>query len=121
VDDIHTHPAVPRTLRLDGTGGSFLKTGFDPQEMALRAGAAPADPGFGEETRAEWGTLTAPDGRARAVRSRTGRWLTFYERMRDAIAAGAPVPVSAREAGRVIALIEAGFASSRAGRRITLR
>lgn len=110
-----------RTLRLDGTGGSFVKTGFDPQEMALRGGASPLDPGFGEEPREEWGTLTTPAGSARPIRSQRGRWLGFYQQMRAAIETGAPVPVSAREAARVIALIEAAFDSSRSGRRIALR
>lgn len=111
----------PRMLRLDGTGGSFLKTGFDPQEMALRAGAGPRDPGFGVERREDWGSFTAPDGRARSVRSQRGRWLTFYEQMRAAIETDAPVPVSALDAARILDVIEAAFASSRAGRRIVLR
>lgn len=110
-----------RTLRLDGANGSFLKTGFDPQEMALRAGVSPLAPGFGEEPAEERGVFTAPDGARRRVRSQRGRWLDFYKEVRASIETGAPPPVSARDAARTLALIEAAFESGRTGRRLSLR
>lgn len=110
-----------RTLRLDGQRASFLKTGFDPQEMALRDGADPLASDFGKERAEDWGTLTAPDGAARRIPSQPGRWIDFYRQMRAAIETGAPAPVSAEDAARTLTLIEAAFESSRGAKRVALR
>ncbi len=47
---------TPR-YRINGTHGSFVKYGIDPQEDMLKAGMAPTDKGFGEEDPAFYGTL----------------------------------------------------------------
>ena len=49
---------------LHGTGGSYVKRGFDAQEDALRAGRLPDDSGWGDDP--EQGVLTFCDGSVRA-------------------------------------------------------
>lgn len=102
-----------------GREASFYKSGLDPQEDQLRAGAGPLDPGFGVEAREHWGTLVngTTSGRE-AVPAETGRWLTFYEAIRESIVAGTEAPVTAADAGNVLEIIEAARRSSREGRRI---
>ena len=57
------------------------------QEEALRSGADPGDPGFGEEPRESWGLLGSEDD-AQPVGTEPGRYVEFYERMERAIRAG---------------------------------
>ena len=58
-------------LRALGTSAAYVKWGLDVQEDALREGAGPRDPGFGEEPREAWGVLGTDDD-ARARRDRAG-------------------------------------------------
>ena len=65
--------AGPR-FRVLGTSAAYVKWGLDVQEAALRAGADPRDPGFGEEPQEAWGTLGSrrrPAGRSRPSRAAT--------------------------------------------------
>jgi scyllo-inositol 2-dehydrogenase (NADP+) len=102
-----------------GRKASFFKSGLDPQEDQLRSGARPLDPGFGIEAREDWGTLVNGTTSDReAVPAETGRWLTFYEAIRESIVAGTEAPVTADEAGNVLEIIEAARRSSVEGRRI---
>lgn len=108
--------------RVNGTRASFLKPGLDPQEPQLRAGMEPDDPSFGAEPKEQWGFLAeGENGPRQVVTSERGRWLTFYERMRDAIEHDRPVPVSAEEACATIRVIEAALTSSAMGCRIDLQ
>ncbi len=107
-------------FRLEGLAATYRKTGLDVQEDQLRAGISPLDPGFGEEPGNQWGEIVDGEGRRRPVRPERGRWLSFYEAMRDAIAEDGEVPVSMRSAARTIGVIEAAHAAAREGRRIAL-
>ncbi len=85
--------------RVNGSRGSFLKAGLDQQEDQLKAGVEPDEQFFGAEPTEQWGTLVhAETGQREVITPETGRWLTFYETMRDAIEQDGPVPVSARQA-----------------------
>lgn len=104
-----------------GRKGSFVKTGMDVQEDLLRAGTSPTEPGFGIEPESQWATFVPADGgAAEPVPSETGRYLTFYEKLREAIETGGPPPVEAKDARDVIRLVEAAHASDAEGRRIAL-
>lgn len=80
--------AGPR-LRVLGSRAAYVKWGLDVQEDALRAGARPGDPGFGEEPPEAWGLLGTEED-ARPVQTERGRYVEFYERMEQAIRAAAP-------------------------------
>jgi predicted dehydrogenase len=100
-----------------------VKWGLDVQEQALRDGARPGDPGFGQEPRAAWGRLGTDDD-AQPVETESGRYLEFYEQMERAIrsrmatdaAPGAPEaepPPVPLEAGiATLRVIEAAQASA---------
>lgn len=109
-----------REIRLDGLGGSFVKTGLDSQEDRLKAGADPRASGFGAEPPEQAGLLWSPDGRSERIASTHGRWTAFYDGVRKAVESGGPPPVTLAEAAEAIGVIEAAFESARSGRRIAL-
>ena len=100
--------------RLRGLKGSFMKYGQDPQEGDLNAGKLPASPDWEQEDEKDWGMLSyVADGLeiTGKVRSLAGDYLQ-YEGIYGAIRQGAPLPVTAKEARDVIAIIEAAIQSS---------
>lgn len=103
-----------------GTGGSFIKHGLDTQEPAIVGGARPSDPDFGIDPIA--GHYLASDVADGPVPIETARgdYKQFWRELAAAVAGAGPNPVPASEAIEVIELLEAGMASAREGRTITL-
>jgi predicted dehydrogenase len=100
---------------VQGTQGSFVKYGLDPQEDRLKAGVRPDSPNWAAETEEAYGTLyTAAE--SEVIPTETGGYQHFYSLLARAIAAGAPVPVQLTDALTGIALIELAEESSRQGR-----
>jgi predicted dehydrogenase len=86
-------------LRVLGSRAAYVKWGLDVQEEALRAGARPGDPGFGEEPPEAWGLLGTEED-AQPVQTEPGRYVEFYERMEQAVravASRAPEPPTGAE------------------------
>lgn len=107
---------APR-LVVHGTRGSFVKWGPDPQEDALKAGQRPDC----WTLPAEVATLALPDAPSpEAVPVQPGRYLAYYEGVRDAIRGDAPNPVPAGDAAQVMAWLELGAASDDARRELSL-
>lgn len=107
--------------QLNGTLASFRKAGLDPQEAQLKSGMLPTDHRFGIEPGAQWGRLTiGATANAEHVEPPHGAWLEFYRQMGLAMATGAPVPVSATDACRVLKIIDAARRSAAEQRRIAL-
>jgi predicted dehydrogenase len=108
-------------LRALGSKAAYVKHGLDVQEEALRSGASPRDPGFGEEPPSAWGRLGTED-RSELVETEPGRYVEFYERMERAIRAAAeqradprppePPPVPVEAGVETLRVIEAARASS---------
>ena len=100
-------------LRALGSRAAYVKWGLDVQEQALRSGARPGDPGFGEDPRESWGLLGTEE-HAQPVETAPGRYVEFYELMERAIRAGGgeppPVPLDAGIA--TLRVIEAAQASA---------
>jgi scyllo-inositol 2-dehydrogenase (NADP+) len=108
--------------RVNGSRASFLKRGLDQQEDQLKAGAEPGESHFGTEPSDQWGTLVhGATGQREVIKPETGRWVTFYELMRQAIEQDGAVPVPAAEAHDTIRIVEAALASSAMGCRIDLQ
>ncbi len=108
--------------RVNGSQASFLKAGLDQQEAQLRAGVEPDEHYFGTEPTEQWGTLVhGATGQREVITPETGRWVRFYEGMREAIEHDGPVPVSAAQAYDTIRVIEAALTSSAMGCRIDLQ
>ena len=94
-------------FRVLGDAAGFAVEGLDPQETALRAGARPSDPGFGETAADRWGELGV-EGQGELVRVPTeaGRYAEFFARLAASIRDGAPVPVDARHALATVRILE---------------
>jgi predicted dehydrogenase len=114
--------AVPGPrFRLNGTRGSFVKRGSDPQEGALKRGETPDQPNWGKEPPENWGTLSTSEGdalRETRVPTETGDYCRYYENVRDAIVSGVPLDVSPQHGLLMMQALELGMESSR--RRCTL-
>ena len=105
--------AGPRFLAR-GSRAAYVKWGLDVQEAALRDGAHPSDPGFGEEPPDAWGRLGTDDD-AEPVRTEPGRYVAFYEELERAIRAAGPAPVPLEAGIATLRVIEAARASSEQG------
>jgi predicted dehydrogenase len=92
-------------FRVLGSEGGFTKHGLDPQEAALRDGARPGDPSFGQEPETAWGTAGLDDA-TRTVRTEPGRYSEFYTSLARALRSDGPMPVDPLDSVRVIELIE---------------
>jgi predicted dehydrogenase len=113
---------APR-FHANGTHGSFVKYGLDPQEQALKDGALPPSLDTPSDWLAEpesaWGTLTvAPNPSEPAELELTklptlhGDYRLFYANVRDAILGTAPLAISAEDGFRTIKLLELALQSS---------
>jgi scyllo-inositol 2-dehydrogenase (NADP+) len=108
--------------RVNGSRASFLKAGLDQQEDQLKAGMEPDEHSFGTEPVEQWGTLVHGEtGQREVITPVTGRWVTFYELLRQAIEKDGPVPVTAAQAYDSTRVIEAVLTSSAMGCRIDLQ
>jgi predicted dehydrogenase len=101
-------------FRVQGSRAAWVKHGLDVQEAALRAGAVPGGPGWGEEPPERWGLLGA-GAELRPVPTEPGDYPRFYSALVRAIREGGPPPVSAGEAVAGLAVIEAARESARTG------
>jgi scyllo-inositol 2-dehydrogenase (NADP+) len=113
---VHAADGPPR-FRVLGERGAFVSHGLDPQEAALRAGAAPGDPGFGRRDVAADGGAFWHDGAGTptAIAMETGAWGGFYPAVLAAIRDGVAPPVTADEAVGVLELLEAARESAAHG------
>lgn len=105
-------------FRLNGVRGSFVKYGSDPQEDALKGGAKLNSPNWGQEPAENWGTLSIAEGERVSqtrVPTETGNYSRYYQNVRDAIVAGAPLDVSPQHALDIMRALELGIESSRRG------
>lgn len=107
-----------RRFVVHGTGGSLIKTGADRQEAQLLAGFAPGAPGWGEDADPLYVIDARGDTRTRPTVA--GDQRRFYAALGAAMAGDSPWPVPPIEALAVMAVIDAGFASQRAGAAVPL-
>jgi scyllo-inositol 2-dehydrogenase (NADP+) len=92
-------------MRVLGTRAAYVKLHGDVQEAALRSGARPDRPGWGEEPREHWGLLGVGDA-AVPVRSEPGAYQQFYAGVVAALRDGAPPPVDPEDAVAGLEIIE---------------
>lgn len=112
-------PANDLRFAVHGTRGSFVKSGLDAQEEALKAGRVPGSGDWGVDPRP--GTLTLVLGGAtstRMVPGEPGDYRRYYANLRAAIAGTGENPVSAAEGVAVMRLLEAGAESARGRREV---
>jgi predicted dehydrogenase len=105
--------ARPRLL-LQGTRGSYVKQGLDPQEASLKAGELPGS-GAAWGRDAECGIAAVErDGALQtiAVPTENGAYPAYYRLVAEAIWGRGPNPVPPEEAIAVMRLLDAGRESS---------
>jgi scyllo-inositol 2-dehydrogenase (NADP+) len=109
-------------LVVHGDGGSFRRASLGEWEPLLRAGRGPLDPAWIAEAEADRAGVTTvgTDGRAVAMRRAAvaGGYELYYTALAEAIRAGGPVPVTAEDATRVVAVIVAALQSAAEGRAV---
>ncbi|PLR92578.1 oxidoreductase [Bacillus sp. T33-2] len=98
-------------FQVHGTKGSFLKSGIDPQEEALKSGGRPGTERWGEDDPQQYGELFL-DGESQKLPAIPGDYSQFYREVCNAINTGGPGPVPAKESLDVIRIIEAAKESS---------
>ncbi|MEU5942072.1 Gfo/Idh/MocA family oxidoreductase [Micromonospora sp. NPDC047548] len=101
-------------LRVLGDRAAYTSYGLDVQEEALRAGARPGAPGWGEIPPERYGRLGV-DGDLRPVPTDPGRYQDFYTQVAAALRDGAPMPVDPRDAVTTVELIELAHRSAAEG------
>ncbi|MDT0397385.1 Gfo/Idh/MocA family protein [Streptomyces edwardsiae] len=102
-------------FRVLGSKAGYVKHGLDPQEAALRDGARPGT-GWGTEPEDLWGRLGAGEspvtGGGDPVPTLPGDYPAYYAAVAKALLAGAPNPVTAREAAATLDVLEAARRSA---------
>ncbi len=108
----------PRYM-LQGTKGSFLKYGEDPQEERLKAGELPTSENWGQEPESSYGILhTEINGEVvrKVIPSRRGDYGQYYKNVYKTIAEGAPLQERPEHGFNTIRIIEMAFESSKVKR-----
>lgn len=104
------HPGPRFTVH--GDGGSFLKSGLDGQEDALKQGLRPGDQQWGADQREYYGDLTPAGGTTRKVESLRGSYEKYYELLAACLLTGTPPPVDAHDSRNGLIVIEAAQRSA---------
>jgi len=110
----------PRFI-VDGTKGSFLKWGIDPQEASLKAGEMPVGEGWGKDNPKLYGTLARGMAVPQEITQQPtlqGNYMAFYDNVYNTLRKDSEPAVLPEQARDVIFIIEKAIESSRAGRTI---
>ena len=91
---------------VEGTLGTFIKNGVDPQEEDLKNGKLPGFSNWGKEAKEDKGILTYVNGDREAISTMLGSYENFYANLSQAIVEREPLLVLPDEALDVIKLIE---------------
>ncbi|MBN1158460.1 MAG: Gfo/Idh/MocA family oxidoreductase [Bacteroidales bacterium] len=101
-------------FRLNGTEGSYVKYGTDPQEEALQAGHMPDEPDWGRESEENWGlintTINGMHIRGK-VETFPGCYQEFFNNLYEAIVSGKELAVKPTESLNGIRIIRAAYKS----------
>lgn len=101
-----------------GTGGSWIKHGFDPQEAASLQGVAPGSAGWGLDP---WpGRCTGADGEDAAVAAVPGDYRRFWNALAAALRGEGANPVPPSEAIDTMRVLDAALRSAGEGRDVVL-
>ncbi|HEU0302670.1 MAG TPA: Gfo/Idh/MocA family oxidoreductase [Longimicrobium sp.] len=114
-----TAPEHDLRLRVLGNRAAYVKHGLDVQEEALRGGARPPDPAWGEEPPGRWGRIGVEDDWT-PVPTERGAWPDYYAGIAAALRDGTPPPVDAGDAVAGLEIIEAARRSAREGEVVRL-
>lgn len=111
------------SMEAQGSLGSFVKYGMDCQKDMFDARRTPGDKGWGHDPVKTQITLVT-DGEPGApefIDTLPGNYLAYYEDIARTLRDGAPNPVPAEDARKVMRLLDLGFQSAKEGRRLPCR
>lgn len=108
-----------RRFQLEGTKGTYVKYGLDPQEQQLKSNLSPTDPEFGHEESNRYGMLYTQRVPA-SVPTEPGCYLSYYAQLGEALQNNRSLPVTGAEGVRVMRLLEMAVKSSQEGRTLPL-
>ena len=106
-------------FRVEGTAGSYLKYGLDPQEQQLKKGIRPDDPSYGVENTQDYGRFYS-DLSNEPVKTEKGCYQQYYSEISAAIESGAENPVNPEDAVEVLKILELAEKSSARGTTLLL-
>ncbi|MDX2245622.1 MAG: Gfo/Idh/MocA family oxidoreductase [Bacteroidia bacterium] len=110
-------------FKLQGTEGTFVKYGMDPQEELLKQGILPRGTSWGAEPESDWGlmhtTIKGLNLKGK-IESLKGDYGGYYQNIYEAIREGKPLAVPGSDGVRTIKVIEAAIRSFEEGKRIRL-
>ncbi|MHA2937110.1 oxidoreductase [Vibrio sp. RC27] len=110
--------AAPNTrFRLEGSLGSFVKYGFDPQEEHLKSGIAPDNLGYGVDNKEHYGSLYS-ESSVDLIETEIGCYQHYYHAIATAINAGGINPIDPADAVKVLKILESAEQSSKQGKTI---
>jgi scyllo-inositol 2-dehydrogenase (NADP+) len=110
-------------FHLRGLYGSYVKSGLDPQEDALKKGMRPGADNWGLEPRERWGQISTTMGGLHVegqIETLPGAYERYYAGIRDALLTGGEPPVALSEAIAALRVIEAAQQSAREKRAVLL-
>lgn len=110
-------------FKLQGTEGTFVKFGMDPQEEFLKQGILPQGAGWGVEPETDWGqintTIKGVNWKGK-IESLKGDYTGYYQNIYEAIREGKPLAVPGSDGVKTIKAIEAAIRSFEEGKRIKM-
>jgi scyllo-inositol 2-dehydrogenase (NADP+) len=107
---------------VNGSRGSYIKYGIDPQEGLLKQGVKPEGEEWGIEEFENWGLLSCLidelhfDG---SVETLPGNYMGFYQNVYEVLKGEGEMQVSPEQAMDVIRIIELAFESSHTKKEVT--
>lgn len=109
-------------FQVHGNKGSMIKFGMDPQQADLQRGIRPGHALWGRDKEEHYAELVIGNDLTIATRVETipGCYEAFYKGIYEAVANGAPAPVSAMDARNGIMIIECAIKSHNERRIIDL-
>ena len=108
-------------FQLNGSRGSFVKNGFDPQESDLRRGRSVLDFGWGTEQKDKYGKIRTSLGGLEiegTVETLPGNYMEFYKRIADVLRRSGSPFLLVEEALVTVDILDAAISSHREGRTI---
>ncbi|TWX72925.1 oxidoreductase [Colwellia sp. C1TZA3] len=106
-------------FRIEGTKGSFIKYGFDPQEAQLKKGISPKNALYGVENEEEYGRLYT-EFASTAIATQQGCYNQYYLEIVQAIKLAGANPVNPADVVEVLSILELAEISSESGKKMMI-
>ncbi len=108
-----------RRFHIEGTGGSYIKYGLDPQEDQLKNGMIPTDTDYGIEEKEKFGTLFNGT-ETKKIETAAGCYQHYYSGIAGAVNNKDICPVKSEDAQNIIKILELAEVSSLTGKTVKL-